>query len=140
MSRGKLWTGLIVLFLAGTLTGVVGTCLYHQYERGRRGDAGPAARQARIMTRLTQSLGLTPAVQREVEPIVSRAYVDILQLQVQHQPEVEAIVTRSMADLKTKLSTEQQAQLDALYAQLQRRWELSRDYVRTTQRPAKGTE
>ena len=28
LSRGTLWTGLLVLFLAGALTGAVGTALY----------------------------------------------------------------------------------------------------------------
>ena len=36
MTRGKLWAGLVVLFLAGALTGIVGTSLYHRYEQEHR--------------------------------------------------------------------------------------------------------
>jgi len=38
-----------------------------------------------------------------------------------------------MAEIKTKLSAEQQKELDGLYAKLQRRWQVSRDYMQTSQ-------
>ena len=129
MTRGKLWGGLIVLFLAGTLTGIGGTCLYHWYEQQHRWERGPAAGHERIMKRLTRELSLTSAQQADIEPIVSRVHLEILQLRVQHQPEVEGILTHGIANLKTKLSAAQQAKLDGLYAHLQRRWQISRDYL-----------
>jgi hypothetical protein len=59
--------------------------------------------------------------------------VEILQLRFSLQPELEQVLTRGMDEMKTKLSTEQQEELDDLYAKLQRRWQVSRDYLRTTQ-------
>ncbi len=129
MTRGKLWSGLMVLFLAGTLTGIVGTCLYHRYEQQHRGEGGPAARQERIMKHLTQKLSLTSEQQAEIQPIVKRTHLDILQLRVKHQPEVEQILARGVADLKPKLSSEQQTKLDAMYAGLQQRWQGIRNYL-----------
>jgi hypothetical protein len=129
MSRVKLWAGLIVLFSAGALTGIVGTCLYHDYERGHRGDRGPAAQQERIMKRLTHELSLTAAQQADIEPLVSRVHVAMLQLRFAHQAEVEDILTRGIAEVKEKLSAEQQARLDRMYARLQQRWQKSRDYL-----------
>jgi hypothetical protein len=84
------------------------------------------------MKRLTQELSLTPAQQADIEPIVSRAHVEILQLRFAHQPEVEQALTQGMAAIKAKVSAEQQAKLDELYAKLQRRWQISRDYLQTT--------
>jgi len=133
MSRGKLWGGLIVLFLAGMLTGIVGTCFYHWYEQQHRGEGGPAARQERLMKHLTKELSLTPAQQADIQPIVKRAHLDILRLRVQHQPEVERILTRGIVELKPKLSADQQMKLDGLYAKLQRRWQDSRDYLQAAQ-------
>src|SRR5688572_7060143 len=121
MTRGKLWTGLIVLFLAGTLTGIAGTSLFHKYERQHRWEGGPAATQERIMMRLTRELSLPSGQQAEIEPIVRRVHLEILKLRAQHQPEVERILTRGIADLKPKLSADQQAKLDGLYAQFERR-------------------
>jgi hypothetical protein len=85
------------------------------------------------MKRLTHELALTPAQRADIEPIVSRTHVEILQLRFSHQPEVEQALTQGMAEIKIKLSAEQQKELDGLYAKLQRRWQVSRDYMQTSQ-------
>ncbi|MBI4000927.1 MAG: hypothetical protein HY348_03995 [Nitrospira defluvii] len=133
MSRITLWCGLVVLFLAGTLTGVVGTSLYYQHEDEHRWDRGPAGRQERIMTRLTQELSLAPAQQADIEPIVKRAHLEILRLRVQHQPDIDRILGLGMDELKAKLSPEQRMKLDTLHAQLQRRRQMTRDYLQQAQ-------
>jgi hypothetical protein len=133
MAPGKLWGGLVVLFLAGALMGIAGATLYHQYEQEHRWERGPAAKHERIMKRLTHELALTPAQQADIEPIVSRTHVNILRLRFSHQPEVEQVLTQGMAEIKATLSGEQQAKLDGLYARLQRRWQVSRDYLRAVQ-------
>ncbi|MDP9132336.1 MAG: hypothetical protein M3M98_04275 [Nitrospirota bacterium] len=133
MSRLILWSGLIVLFLAGALTGGVGTSLYYQYEDEHRWDRGPAGRQERIMKRLTQELSLAPSQQAEIEPIVKRAHLEILRVRVQHQPDIDRILGPGMEALKAKLSPEQQTKLDTLHAQLQRRWHMNRDYLQHAQ-------
>jgi hypothetical protein len=133
MAPGKLWGGLVVLFLAGALMGIAGATLYHQYEQEHRWERGPAAKHERIMKHLTHELALTPAQQADIEPIVSRTHVEILQLRFSHQPEVEQALTQGIAEIRTKLSAEQQIELDELYAKLQRRWQVSRDYLRAAQ-------
>lgn len=127
MSRLKLWAGLILLFGAGVLTGVVG--LYVDSERTHRIDRGPVAQHERIMKRLTQELSLTEQQQSEIAPIVTRAHVAILELRFSHQAEVEQILAKGMAELKEKLSSVQQSELDKMYAGLQQRWQASRDYL-----------
>ena len=107
MSRTTLWFGLMVLFLAGALTGVVGTSLYYQYEDEHRWDNGPAGRQERIMKRLTQELSLASSQEAEIEPIVKRAHLEILRVRVQHQPDIDRILGLGMDELKAKLSPEQ---------------------------------
>ena len=140
MVSGKLWGGLVVLFIAGALTGIAGATLYHQYEQEHRWERGPAAKHDRIMKRLTHELALTPAQQADIEPMISRTHVAILQLRFAHQPEVEQALTQGMAEIKTTLSGEQQEKLDGLYATLQRRWQVSRDYLHTTQERLKLTK
>jgi len=146
MSRMKLWGGLVVLFGAGILSGVVGTCFYHDYEREHRWERGPAGQHERIMKRLTHELSLSPAQQAELDPIVTRAQVAILTLRVAHQPEVEEILTRGIADLKPKLSPDQQMRLTEIYARLQQRWQKSREYLDQAKKglawlsPGRGTE
>lgn len=134
MSRSKLWAGLIVLFVAGVVTGIVGTCLYHEQERGHRWERGPAAQQERMMKRLTRELSLTAAQQAEIEPIVTRAHVALLELRSAHQSEVDQILARGVTDIKEKLSAEQQAQLDKMVERLQQRWKKSLDYLDMTKK------
>lgn len=129
MSRFKLWAGLIVLFGAGVLTGILGTSLYIDAERMPRGDRGPAAQHERMMKRLTQELSLTAQQQTEIDPIVTWAHVAILELRFSHQAEIEDILAKGMTDIKAKLSSAQQAELDTMYARLQQRWQTSRDYL-----------
>lgn len=81
------------------------------------------------MKRLTQELSLTAQQQLEIEPIVSRAHLAVLELRFSHQSEVEQILAKGMAEIKPTLSPEQQAGLDHMYAGLQQRWQTSRNYV-----------
>lgn len=129
MLRGKVIGGLAVLFIAGVLSGVAGTSFYHTYEREQRGELGAAAQHERIMTRLTQELGLTAEQRADIEPIVMRAHLAILELRYAHQAEIETILSNGMVDLNAKLSREQQNKLAEVYARLQRRWTRSRDYL-----------
>ena len=133
MSRITLWFGLLVLFLAGALTGAVGTSLYYQYEDEHRWDRGPAGRQERIMKRLTQELSLAPSQEADIEPIVKRAHLEILRIRVQHQPDIDRILALGKEELKAKLSPEQQMKLETLHAQLQRRWQMTHDYLQHAQ-------
>ena len=131
MTQAKLWGGLLVLFLAGVLTGLGETILYQHYEQKQRWERGPAGRQERLMKRLAEELSLTQAQSQAIEPIVSRTHIQILELRAKHQPELDRIVDQGVAEIKTKLSTEQGAKLDTLYAKLKQRWQVSRDYLRT---------
>jgi hypothetical protein len=133
-SRFKLWAGLIILFSAGVLTGLVAGYFYSHAERSSRNEYGPAARQERVMKRLTQDLALTAQQQAEIEPIVARANVAALELRFAHQDEVEQILAKGMTEIKAKLSPTQQPKLDALYKELEQRWQASRDYLTAKKR------
>lgn len=129
MSRLKLWGGLAVLFCTGVLTGILGTCLYVDFDRMSRGEGGPAVQHERIMKRLTQELSLTATQRTDIEPIVTRTHVAILEVRFSRQPEIEHILAQGIAELKAKLSSEQQSKLDKMYGRLQQRWQVSRDYM-----------
>lgn len=133
-SRLKLWGGLIVLFCAGALSGAVVGSLFLHGERTSRGDQGPAAHHERMMKRLTQDLSLTAQQQAEIEPIVTRAHVALLELRFAHQAEIEQILARGMAEITAKLSPAQQPELERMYKGLERRWRISRDYLEAEKR------
>ncbi len=127
MSRVKLWGGLAILFAAGVLSGVAGAHLYHEAPWAARGERGTDSQHERIMKRLTRELSLTAAQQAEIEPIVARAHVAMLELRLAHQSEVEQILASGMADMKARLSPEQGKKLDAWHERLERRWQKMRD-------------
>ena len=133
-SRLKFWGGLIVLFCAGALGGAVADSMFLHAEPTTSREHGPAAHHDRMMKRLTDGLSLTAQQQAEIEPIVSRAHVALLELRFAHQTEVEQILARGVADLKTKLSPAQQPELDRMYKGLERRWQTSRDYLEDQKR------
>jgi hypothetical protein len=139
MTRQKLWIGLVVLFLAGVLTGVVGAALYWQYEQDQREERGPAAKQERVMKKLTHELSLNQAQQAAMKPIVDRTHKQLLRLRFEHQPEVERILAQAIADMKTTLSLDQQHKLDALYAGLRGRWNKSREFLPDAERGPRST-
>lgn len=128
MSRLKLWAGLVLLFGTGVIAGSVGFSLYGDVLRPKL-DRSPLAQHDRIMKRLSHHLSLTPQQRSEIEPIVTRTHVAILEWRFSHQSEIEQILASSMGELKTKLSSEQQAELDRMYNRLQERWKASRTYV-----------
>ncbi len=134
MSRVKVIAGLVVLFVAGLLSGIVGTCFYHNYERQHRGERGPAAQHERLMKRLTHELALSAEQQADIDPIITRAHVAILELRFAHQAEVEDILAKGLTDAKAKLTPEQQTRLDEMYARLQQRWLKSREYLDQTKK------
>lgn len=134
MSRGGVIVGLMVLFVAGVLCGIAGTSFYEVYERQQREERGAAAQHERIMSHLTHELGLTAQQRADIEPIVMRTHVAILELRFTHQAEIEEILSKGLANLKGHLSREQQTHLDQLYAGLQRRWTKSRDYLAATKK------
>ena len=79
MSRVKLWTGLIVLFSAGALSGIAGMYFYHNYEWEHRGERGPAAQHERIMERLFASFADSyPAsrywTHRDADPCIEKSW------------------------------------------------------------------
>lgn len=133
-SRLKLWGGLFVLFCAGALGGAVAESMFLHAEPTTSREHGPAAHHDRMMKRLTEGLSLTVQQQAEIEPIVSHAHVALLELRFAHQAEVQQILTKGMADLKTKLSPSQQPELDRMYQGLERRWQNSRAYLEAQKR------
>jgi hypothetical protein len=133
-TRLKLWGGLFVLFCAGALTGVVADSVFLHAEPPPRDDHGPVARHERMMKRLTQGLSLTAQQQADIEPIVTRAHVALLKLRFSHQSEVEQILARGMTELNSKLSPAQQTELDRMYKGLERRWQVSREYLQAQER------
>lgn len=113
MKKWKLYLGLLVVFLAGVVVGTGGTLLVVVHEVKRLIELGPAAGPEIVMRRLDRVLDLSDEQAAAIEPIVMDGYHEILELRSQSQPQRHAIVMDTVARLKTELTPEQAARLDA---------------------------
>jgi hypothetical protein len=119
----------VVVFICGVLVGIVATGAYHEYQRQQKWEQGLAGMKPRVMKHLTHELELSTDQQQLIQPILTRAELELLTLRMAQQPHVEATMTRTIESLKGHLTPDQQRKLDKLYSQLERRWESDRKYI-----------
>ena len=125
----RVWTGIAIVFACGLLVGYIATTAYDNYKQQQKWDQGLAGLKQRVRNHLTRELRLSVEQQLAIEPILSQAEVELLQLRISQQPRVEETVTRTTTALKAKLRPDQQAKLDELYRRLEQRWDSDRKYV-----------
>ena len=126
----RVWSGIAVVFVCGLLVGNVATTAYDDYKQKQKWEQGLAGLKQRVMKHLSHELRLSVEQQQAIEPILSQAEVELLQLRMAQQPRVEETVTRTTMTLRAKLNPQQQSKLDELYRRLERRWESDQNYVR----------
>ena len=129
MKHWRVWTGVAVVFLCGLLVGNIATTAYDNYKQQQKWEQGLAGLKQRVRNHLTRELHLSVEQQLAIEPILSQAEAELLQLRMAQQPRVEEAVTRTTTTLRTKLNPQQQNKLDELYRRLEQRWDSDRKYV-----------
>jgi hypothetical protein len=134
----RVWSGIAVVFVCGVLVGNVATSAYDDYKQQRKWEQGLAGLKQRVMKHLSHELRLSVEQQQAIEPILSDAEIELLQLRMAQQPRVEETVTKTTTALKAKLRPEQQTKLDELYRRLEQRWASDLNYVRSL--PHRGPE
>lgn len=117
------------LFIAGISVGALADDLYHRMLRDYWWEQESPARFTETVRQLARQLSLTDNQQAAVEPIVGRAYFELLELRLSHQPEVERIVTHTITQLNNHLDPDQQDELGEIYAQIQNHWYRSRRFL-----------
>lgn len=133
MAKWKIWTGLAVLFLSGSVVGGVATHCWMQAQFENRWESGSHATRPWLMQRLTRKLDLTDGQQAGLAPVVSQAQEELFALRAQQQPQVEAIWMKTLAAVKPVLTPEQQPKLAEFQQKLEQRWQRSRDYLKHAQ-------
>lgn len=124
MKKWKLWAGIVLIFIFGLIAGSAVTGLYVKHRMRMAFHEGPPAIKKIIMNKLSDELRLTGDQKAEIEKIVSETQSGLQQLRLRHQPEAEEILDKGLGQIKTKLTTEQQAKIEKLYGQAKQRWRL----------------
>jgi len=118
----KAVAGVLVVFLLGVVTGVLGTGIVVRYGMRKFAEQAPETHRHIAMRRLTRELKLTDAQQPQVEAIVQSGGQEIRSLLQQSHREFSEILQRKTTELKAILTPEQQQQLDRMVERLQKRW------------------
>ena len=121
MQRWKIITALVLVFILGILTGVVGTgmALKHGPPFGAR---SPEGRKAFIMKRLERKLDLTAEQRVRVAAIVDRRHQEAHEQFRRHRQALQAFMAQSFAEIRKELTPAQQVKLDAFQAELEDRF------------------
>ena len=75
-----------------------------------------------IVKRLARELDLSAGQREEVEKIVCRTQAEMFEIRHRNRPQVEAIIIRSIAEIKEHLSPDQRTKLDTLHEKARHRW------------------
>lgn len=124
MKKWKLWTGIILIFLAGVSIGAAGTGLYVRHRVMTVLQGGPPAVATLFTTVLARRLDLSDPQEKAVSKTVTETQGRLRELRRQYQPEARKIISIGIAQIKTELSPQQQKKLDEMYARFNERWKV----------------
>lgn len=119
----KVIAGVLVVFLLGFITGVLGTGIFIRH-RFRQFTAGENSFQTFFMRRLKRELKLTDSQQPEVEKILKQTEVEVRQFLMNSRLEFDKIVQRRNEQLKEILTPAQQKKLDEMHERIKKNWHL----------------
>ena len=125
----RVWGMVFVVFFCGILVGIAAMHEYLEYKRQHREASGLARMKPQVLNHLKHDLHLTDEQVRAIEPLMSQAEAELLQLRMAQQPRVEEIVGRTAATIKSTLSPEQQRPFEEILQTLQQRWDKDRAYA-----------
>lgn len=101
--------GLLAVFIAGGVIGVVGTVGAIRKEYRLRMD--PTTWQPRAMAWLSKSGGLTPVEEQKIEPDVAHAVKKLAELKKTAELERDGVLAEMFGEILPKLTPEQQEKL-----------------------------
>jgi len=122
MKRGKIYLGLIVIFLAGVTGGVVGTHLFMRPPFDRMDQEDDIAVRDHIMARLTRELKLTEEQRGPIGEVVLQVHRELKKLRWKHFQEDAGIFQRELEQMKPHLTAVQQQKLEAMHNEARRRF------------------
>ncbi len=127
MSKIKIFTIIVILFLLGVATGSLVTNIYFKKEgfellgKGIRID-----KRGFLIKQFSRKLELSDPQKQEIEKIMDESFDQILQLREKNKPEITEIFKKRNALIQEELNSEQKKKFDELVLELKTRrqnWE-----------------
>lgn len=123
MGKFKITTGLILIFLVGVLSGVLGATIYGKYHMKKIVAGDPSLHQRTNLLRrgLSKRLDLTNQQEIEIGNILRESQDRIFEIRLKYLPEIKRISDQSFIKIKEKLDPYQREKLDELHKKLKER-------------------
>lgn len=122
MNRGRIWLSWVAVFLSGAVLGGVLTAAAFKRAVVRQLQGGAPAARAAVVKALKRELRLTPEQVPAVDQAIAAAHAELQVIRGRTRPEVEAVLERTVSEIKPGLTAEQQAKLDQVHARVRSRW------------------
>lgn len=122
MNKWLVIVSLILVFGLGLVLGAIGAGVMARHRMARGIEGRSPAMRLMVIQRLNHELRLDAVQRAELERVLQRTHAELMQVRRQHQPEVEAIIARGVADMKPCLRPDQQKKLDQLLEKARQRW------------------
>lgn len=112
MKRFKAIAGILVIFLLGAMTGVLGTSLVVKHRIEMFHEKGPPAFKRLFMDRLGDRLELTSDQRVDVERILDSLQVQLRQIRQAFHPKVKAAFDAAFKEIEKKLTPSQKLKME----------------------------
>ncbi len=113
---------LLATLLLGVCIGIVGSGLIIRYRFDSVAREGPDVIPGILTAQLTRRLNLTASQQKTLESQIRKAQHEFKAVRRQYEPQLQSIVTNTIAEIQTILTDEQRARLDAVLDFQRSRW------------------
>jgi hypothetical protein len=102
-----LTAGLVGIFLAGAVTGVLAAAGYVHHHLRELHSGGPRAIHALGLKWLDRELDLSPSQERAIDAILLDAHHELFRFKSRHDDEIRAIVVPALERFEAELTPEQ---------------------------------
>ena len=123
MKKWKLWTGMLLIFIAGGAVGTIGTGLFVKHKIVSILEEGQPVVEKLAVRILSRRLDLTADQKSETARIIRETQQRLQAIRLRVRPEALEIITTGKEDIRALLDPDQKKTLDQLYTKMKRRWE-----------------
>ena len=123
MKKWKLWTGMLLIFIAGGAVGTIGTGLFVKHKIVSILEEGQPVVEKLAVRILSRRLDLTADQKSETARIIRETQQRLQAIRLRVRPEALEIITTGKEDIRALLDPDQTKTLDQLYTKMKRRWE-----------------
>jgi hypothetical protein len=123
MKKWKLWTGMLLIFIAGGAVGTIGTGLFVKHKIVSIIEEGQPVVEKLAVRILSRRLDMTADQKSETARIIRETQQRLHAFRLRVRPEALEIITTGKEDIRALLDPDQKKTLDQLYAKMKRRWE-----------------